>query len=122
MAHDRNGLRRPNDPPLLILTSLAESPKHGHALAKDIEAFAGVVLGPGALYGAITRLEERGLIEPLESDDRRRPYRISAAGSAYLAAAVDEMQRLADEGARRLAVANKVSIPRRGPRIAGSPA
>ena len=45
--------------------------------SKDL---AGVVLGPGALYGAITRLEERGLIEPLESDDRRRPYRISAAG------------------------------------------
>ena len=37
-------------------------------------------LGPGALYGAITRLEERGLIEPLPPDDRRRPYRITAAG------------------------------------------
>ncbi|MGA2304311.1 MAG: PadR family transcriptional regulator [Acidimicrobiales bacterium] len=117
-----NGSRqRPNDPPILILTSLAGGPKHGHALSKDIEGFAGVVLGPGALYGAITRLEERGLIEPLESGDRRRPYRISATGSAYLAEAVDEMQRLADEGARRLAVANKVSVPRRGPRIAGSP-
>jgi len=112
--------QRPNDPPILILTSLAGGPKHGHALSKDIEGFAGVVLGPGALYGAITRLEERGLIEPLESDDRRRPYRISATGSAYLAAAVDEMQRLALEGARRLAVANKASVPRRGPRVAGS--
>jgi DNA-binding PadR family transcriptional regulator len=118
-----NGSRqRPNDPPILILTSLAGGPKHGHALLKDIDGFAGVVLGPGALYGAITRLEERGLIEPLESDDRRRPYRITAAGSAYLAEAVDEMQRLADEGARRLAVAGKASIPRRRPRIAGSPA
>jgi len=117
-----NGSRqRPNDPPILILTSLAGGPKHGHALSKDIEAFAGVVLGPGALYGAITRLEERGLIEPLASNDRRRPYRITATGSAYLAEAVDEMQRLADEGARRLSVANKVPVPRRGPRIAGSP-
>lgn len=113
---------RPNDPPILILTSLAGGPKHGHALSKDIEGFAGVVLGPGALYGAITRLEERGLIEPLESDDRRRPYRISATGSAYLAETVGEMQRLADEGARRLAVANQVTAPRRRPRIAGSPA
>jgi DNA-binding PadR family transcriptional regulator len=113
---------RPNDPPILILTSLAGGPKHGHALSKDIEGFAGVVLGPGALYGAITRLEERGLIEPLESDDRRRPYRISATGSAYLAEAVGEMQRLADEGARRLAVANPVADPRRRPKIAGSPA
>ncbi|HLK45319.1 MAG TPA: PadR family transcriptional regulator, partial [Acidimicrobiales bacterium] len=54
-----SGLRRPNDPPLLILTSLAGGPKHGHALSRDIESFAGVRLGPGALYGAITRLEER---------------------------------------------------------------
>jgi DNA-binding PadR family transcriptional regulator len=114
--------QRPNDPPILILTSLAGGPKHGHALSKDIEGFAGVVLGPGALYGAITRLEERGLIEPLESDDRRRPYRISATGSTYLSEVVSEMQRLAGEGARRLAVANQVSASRRGPRIAGSPA
>jgi DNA-binding PadR family transcriptional regulator len=118
-----NGSRqRPNDPPILILTSLAGGPKHGHALSKDIEGFAGVVLGPGALYGAITRLEERGLIEPLESNDRRRPYRITAMGAAYLAEAVDEMQRLADEGLRRLAVANKVSVRGPRPRIAGSPA
>jgi DNA-binding PadR family transcriptional regulator len=71
-------------------------------LAKDIEAFAGVTLGPGALYGAITRLDERGLIEPLEAEDRRRPYRITAAGSAALANAVRDMQRVADVGAARL--------------------
>jgi DNA-binding PadR family transcriptional regulator len=96
------GLRRPNDPPLLILTSLADGPKHGHALAKDIETFAGVRLGPGALYGAITRLEERGLIEPDGSDHRRKPYRITAAGSAALAEAVEGLQRIAAVGRRRL--------------------
>jgi len=95
-------LRRPNDPPLLILTSLAAGPKHGHALAKDIEGFAGVHLGSGALYGAITRLEERGLIAPLPSDDRRRPYRITASGSAALAEAVADLRRIADVGAGRL--------------------
>src|ERR1700678_4476809 len=94
------GLRRPSDPPLLILVSLAEGPKHGHALAKDIEGFAGVKLGPGALYGAITRLEERGLIEPLDSDDRRRPYRITGAGSTALAKTLADMRR---GGAARLA-------------------
>lgn len=97
--------RRSNDPPLLILTSLAGGPKHGHALSKDIEDFAGVSLGPGTLYGAITRLEERGLIEPLDSDDRRRPYRITAAGSKVLASAVADMHRLASEGASRLGLA-----------------
>ena len=96
------GLRRPNDPPLLILTSLAGGPKHGYALSKDIEEFAGTVLSPGALYGAIARLEERGLIEPLAEVDRRRPYRITAAGSAALADAVGEMARVAGVGARRL--------------------
>ena len=96
------GLRRPNDPPVLILTSLAAGPKHGHALAKDIEEFAGVCLGPGALYGAITRLEERGLIEPLKTDDRRRPYRITGAGSAALAEVVAAMRQIADVGALRL--------------------
>ena len=96
------GLRRENDPPLLILVSLADGPKHGHALARDIEGFAGVTLGPGALYGAITRLEERGLIEPVASEDRRRPYRITATGSAELATALDDMRRIASTGTARL--------------------
>lgn len=74
--------------------SLAEGAKHGHALLKDIEEFAGVTLGPGALYGAITRLEERGLIEALESDDRRRPYRITATGAQALADSVAQMKEL----------------------------
>jgi DNA-binding PadR family transcriptional regulator len=87
---------------VLILTSLAAGSKHGHALARDIEEFAGVSLGPGALYGAITRLEERGLIEALESEDRRRPYRITGAGSAALVEAVRDMRRIADVGAVRL--------------------
>ncbi len=97
-----SGLRRPNDPPVLILTSLAAGPKHGHALAKDIEQFAGVSIGPGALYGAITRLEERGLIEPLGADDRRRPYRITPPGREALATALADMRRIADVGTARL--------------------
>ena len=96
------GLRRENDPPLLILVSLADGPKHGHALARDIEGFAGVTLGPGALYGAITRLEERGMIEPLASEDRRQPYQITAAGSAELAGALAHMARIANTGTARL--------------------
>jgi len=100
------GLGRSNEPGVLLLTSLAAGPKHGYALQQDIEAFAGVALGPGTLYGAITRLEERGLIEPAPvpdgQDTRRRPYRITAAGRAALEAAVRDMQALADVGAARL--------------------
>jgi DNA-binding PadR family transcriptional regulator len=105
--------RRSNDPPILILMSLAVGPKHGHALLKDIDEFAGVKLGPGALYGAITRLEERGLIEALESDDRRRPYRITAQGTQVLADAVAHMRELVRVGQSRL---NVVRAPR--PRLA----
>jgi DNA-binding PadR family transcriptional regulator len=93
---------RARDPQLLILTSLATGSKHGHALSKDIESFAGVRLGPGTLYGAITRLEEAGLIEPLPSDDRRRPYRLSAAGSAALSEMLAEMRQVVEIGEARL--------------------
>jgi DNA-binding PadR family transcriptional regulator len=105
--------RRSNDPPTLILTSLAGGAKHGHALLKDIEEFAGVKLGPGALYGAITRLEERGLIEALESDDRRRPYQITATGSQALADSLAQMRELVEVGQARLGM---VGTPR--PRLA----
>jgi DNA-binding PadR family transcriptional regulator len=96
------GLGRSNEPSVLILTSLASGDKHGYALTKDIESFAGVVLGPGTLYGAIARLEERGLIEPTPSDDRRQPYRITASGRTALATAVKDMHALSNEGATRL--------------------
>ena len=92
-----------NDPPILILTSLADGDKHGYALLGDIERFAGVRLGPGTLYGAIARLEERGLIEPAAGAGRRRPYRITAAGSQALAAALVELRAIVEAGSARLA-------------------
>lgn len=98
---------RQNDPALLILLSLAEGDKHGHALAGDIESVAGVRLGPGTLYGAIARLEERGLIEPLADDGRRRPYRLTRSGLAALDEGVRELRRLAAAGDARLAVAGR---------------
>ena len=59
-----------NDPNLLVLVSLAAGPRHGHAILLDVEAFAGVRLGPGTLYGAIGRLEADG---PDRADGDRRP-------------------------------------------------
>jgi DNA-binding PadR family transcriptional regulator len=92
-----------NDPGLLILTSLSSGPKHGHALLLDIGQFAGVRLGPGTLYGAITRLERRGLIEPLDADERRRPYRLTVAGTAELADSLSGLRRVVKVGTMRLA-------------------
>ena len=74
------------EPALLILASLADGEKHGYGMILDIEAFAGVRLGPGTLYGAIVRLEERGFICAAEAEDRRKPYCITGAGRAELSA------------------------------------
>jgi DNA-binding PadR family transcriptional regulator len=86
----------------LILSSLADGPKHGYALTKDIEKFAGVRVAPGTLYEALSRLEGDGLIEALESDDRRRPYRLTASGAAALRAHLDAQRHVANVGLRRL--------------------
>jgi DNA-binding PadR family transcriptional regulator len=96
------GRWRENDPPVLILTSLASGPKHGYALLLDIEAFAGVRLGPGALYGAIGRLEQRGLIEPVPAEGRIRPYRLTAQGSAALEQTLSAWRSIVAEGTTRL--------------------
>jgi DNA-binding PadR family transcriptional regulator len=66
------------------MASLAEGDKHGYAMMEDIERFSSVKLGPGTLYGAITRLEENGWIAPVSSEDRRRPYTLTALGRKSL--------------------------------------
>lgn len=92
-----------SEPALLILVSLAEGPRHGYAMTEDIEAIAGVRLGPGTLYGALARLESRGLIEPMKSEDRRNPYRLTSVGERALRARLDSMMAVARTGQRRLA-------------------
>lgn len=91
-----------SDPTLLVLASLADGDKHGYAMMTDILEFAGVEMGPGTLYGAITRLEERGLIRAMASDDRRQPYRLTAAGRAYLKEQLAELEPIVRTGTRRL--------------------
>jgi DNA-binding PadR family transcriptional regulator len=90
-------------PATLILSSLADGPKHGYALTKDVEQFAGLRLAPGTLYEALSRLESQGLIEALDSDDRRRPYQLTASGATALRAHLDDQRRVADVGLSRLA-------------------
>jgi DNA-binding PadR family transcriptional regulator len=98
------GFGRYAGPATLILSSLADGPKHGYALTKDVEVFAGVRLAPGTLYEALARLESQGLIEALESEDRRRPYRLTAAGATALKAHLAAQARVTEVGLRRLAV------------------
>src|ERR1700735_4802267 len=95
------GFGRYAGPATLILSSLADGPKHGYALTKDVEEFAGVRLAPGTLYEALARLESQGLIEALESTDRRRPYRLTAAGATALQAHLAAQARVTEVGLRR---------------------
>ena len=90
------------DPTLLILASLADGDKHGYAMMDDIQRFAGVSLGAGTLYGAITRMEERGWIRPVESADRRKPYCITALGKTYLEEQMTGLDQVVKTALRRL--------------------
>lgn len=90
------------DPELLILASLASGPKHGYAIMMDVGSFAGVELGPGTLYTAITRLVEKKLIAPQSATGRQRPYKLTADGAVILNEQLQSMRRVASIGLRRL--------------------
>ena len=93
------------DPEILILSSLAGEARHGYAIMQDVATFAGVTLGPGTLYTAITRLMEEGWIEPVEASGRQRPYRVTRAGLDHLRAQLEKMRQVASFGLRRLRLA-----------------
>lgn len=93
---------RNNDPALLVLASLAEGDKHGYAMMEDIERFSSVRLGPGTLYGAITRLEESGWIAAVPSEDRRQPYTLTALGRKSLENEIAALNDLVKTASKRL--------------------
>lgn len=99
-------LSRFGEPAHLILLSVSTGPKHGYAMIQDIFEETGIKLGPGTLYGAITKLTEQGLIKPAsETDDRRRPYVITAAGKVVLESYIVNWSHVMSVGKRRLAKA-----------------
>lgn len=104
-------LWRYSDPALLILASLAGGAKHGYAMLEDIKALSGIRLGPGTLYGALARLEERGLIESLPSQERRRPYRLTVAGITLLREQLTSLERFATASLQRV---ESTRIPKSG--------
>ncbi len=66
-----------------ILVALADGPRHGYGIIKEIEASSGAPLksSTGTLYLAVERLENEGLIEEEPSEDaRRRYYRLTPRG------------------------------------------
>lgn len=97
------------EPVLLILLSLAEAPRHGYALLKDIEAMSSgrVRLSTGTLYGALHRLLENDWIERFEGADTsrdKRSYRLTARGRRILGLEVDRMKQLTRIAGARLRI------------------
>jgi DNA-binding PadR family transcriptional regulator len=90
------------EPSLYILVSLSGGPKHGYAIMTDVEEISGRPMGPGTLYGALARLERRGLIEALEPEDRRRPYRLTGLGATTVRAQLDSLGGFVRTGLSRL--------------------
>ncbi len=80
---------------LHILLALSKSPRHGYGLMKDVETeSAGEVrLELGSLYRLLARLMDEGLIQSMDSDERRRLYSLTPIGRRALQS---EAQRLAD--------------------------
>jgi DNA-binding PadR family transcriptional regulator len=88
---------------VLVLSSLADGPRHGYALKKDVKDRSGGDVAPGAtsLYRAVWQLLTDGLIAEARGrpaahidDERRRYFQITAAGRRALAAELARLQRL----------------------------
>ena len=104
-GRDDAGLARFGEPGVLVLLSLSNGAKHGYAITADVLEQTGVEIGPGTLYGALTKLEERGLIAPLPAVGRRRPYEITPGGRDALATQLATWSRVVSTGRARLAPA-----------------
>ena len=93
---------------LLILLSLADQPRHGYAILKDIQKLSDdrVCLSTGTLYGALRRLLEDGWIARFQEEDRSRAkqaYRLTALGRRNLQEEVSRMKQLTRVASLRVA-------------------
>lgn len=96
------------EPVLLVLLSLAEQPRHGYSILKDVERMSGgrVKLSTGTLYGALRRLLDGAWIERVEEDESprdRQPYRLTPRGRLILQLEVERMKHLTKLAALRVA-------------------
>lgn len=93
-----------HDAQTLVLCALCDGPLHGYAINTAIEKMVGKRLGIGSLYGALTRLEAKGLIESLEEVARARPVQLTPRGRQVLEQELRAMARVAAVGLQGLGV------------------
>lgn len=77
-----------------------EKPGHGYATMQRIRELSGgrLVMGPGTLYGVLTRMKKDGWIDLRENDGRRKIYEITALGREQLLEEHHRLQRLVTDG------------------------
>ena len=75
-----------------ILVALASGPLRAARLLDEVRGLDGHV-GPGALFGAVARLERRGLIEPIVTGEGRRAYRLAQPPGADQVPQTEDVQR-----------------------------
>ena len=97
-----------SEPVLLVLLSLAEQPRHGYSILKDIESMSDgrVLLSTGTLYGALQRLLDHGWIERVQEENTprdRRTYRLTSRGRRNLQAEIERMRHLIKLASLRVA-------------------
>jgi len=82
-----------------ILLALV-NPNHGYQLMAAIEQVSNgrIKMGPGTLYGVLTRLQKDNLIEILSDDGRRKTYAITEEGRAALNAEYERLKDLIQDG------------------------
>lgn len=94
------------EPTYYILVSLLET-RHGYAIMQNVEALnPDMRLGPGTLYGALTKLLKQGLIvragEAESTGERRKLYAITPLGQRLLELECERLSLLARIGRQAL--------------------
>lgn len=91
-----------------ILLSLTTS-NHGYGIMQHVEEMTEgrLRLGPGTLYGTLSRMQQDNLIEVADEKNRRKVYNITAAGLRVLQRELDRLNELYTNGIRLLEVINQ---------------
>ena len=75
-------------------------PGHGYGMMQRIKELSGgrLEMGPGTLYGVLSRMNREGWIVLTGEEGRRKNYAITQAGKAALLTAYERIKRLAADG------------------------
>lgn len=98
---------------LVVLAMIAEQPRHGYELIKEIEErMAGSYSpSPGVIYPTLAWLEDMGYTAPETADGARKRYRITEEGLAFLTANRAALDRLFSRISSRAAGGPPEGVP-----------